>query len=592
MPNWKKVIISGSDAALNSLEITSHLTASGLIYPTADGTDGQAIITDAAGNLTFGNPGLADEAERVTFEVQNGDTGTLAKGTPVHITSMTGGTAIVVAASASVASKMPSHGILNQQLTVGSDGFATILGQVAGVDTSAFSPGDTVYVGPFGGYVNVKPTGSTNLIQNLGVVKKVDALNGTGEIFGSGRTNDVPNLPTGKIWVGDSYTVTSSVVYLDEPNGRMGIGTTSPAEKLTVEGNISGSGDITMIGTGSFSDGRFSGNVGIGTASPDEKLVVTGTIRSAGSGSIQTDRNFVLAPFGYKGGIYADQLLTGNPSDSLNDIVLYSANGSIHLTEGATTNKVLTVSGSSVGIGTTSPDATLDVVSSVNGINAVVENDTHNAIVQILASSNAKNSELWFGDSVDSNIGKIDYDHANNSMTFTTFAGERMHITSAGNVGIGTTNPSRKLDVDGEAAISGSLELYDGALFVSGSNDSTFIDGDGVITLGYESQPVQLNRNKYVLVNSGPDVVATVDSTLHLSAHFDYVIVKLPNLRAGTVMACHDSLGNVVFTETATSDLGSTAGVTLDVVESGGNLELQMTVPSTGWFIKTFVRAI
>ena len=336
-------------------------------FPTSDGTDGQALTTDGAGNLTFGNPGLADEAEKVTFEVQNGDTGTLAKGTPVHITSMTGGTAIVVAASASVASKMPSHGILNQQLTVGSDGFATILGQVTGVDTSAFSPGDTVYVGPFGGYTNVKPTGSTNLIQNLGVVKKVDASNGTGEIFGSGRTNDVPNLPEGKIWVGDGYTVTSSVVHLDEPNGRLGIGTssplakthirasnsgatavadgtliiekgssptiqilsansqtqaikfgdpqdgdvgrityahptddmafftdgtqkmtisgsgnvgigtTSPSEKLTVEGNISGSGDITMIGTGSFSDGRFSGNVGIKTTSPSASLQVKGS---------------------------------------------------------------------------------------------------------------------------------------------------------------------------------------------------------------------------------------------------------------------------------------------------------------------------
>ena len=56
MPSWKKVIISGSDAALNSLEITSHLTASGLIYPTADGITDQAITTDGAGNLSFGNP--------------------------------------------------------------------------------------------------------------------------------------------------------------------------------------------------------------------------------------------------------------------------------------------------------------------------------------------------------------------------------------------------------------------------------------------------------------------------------------------------------------------------------------------------------
>ena len=53
MPSWKKVLISGSDAGLNSLNITTALTASGLIYPSSDGTTGQAIVTDGSGNLSF-----------------------------------------------------------------------------------------------------------------------------------------------------------------------------------------------------------------------------------------------------------------------------------------------------------------------------------------------------------------------------------------------------------------------------------------------------------------------------------------------------------------------------------------------------------
>ena len=236
MPNWKKVIVSGSDAELNSLNVTSELTASGLNYPIADGTANQSIITDGSGNLTFGNPGFADDAEKITFAVQNNFTSTLQKGTPIHVTSTTNGTSLVVPASASDASTMPSHGILNGQLAVGADGEATIIGQITGVDTSAFSSGDTVYVAPNGGYTNIKPTGADNLIQNLGIVKKVDASNGTGEIFGSGRTNDVPNLPTGKIWVGDSYTVTSSIVTLDETNSIAQI-----TGSLTVQGSITGS---------------------------------------------------------------------------------------------------------------------------------------------------------------------------------------------------------------------------------------------------------------------------------------------------------------------------------------------------------------
>jgi hypothetical protein len=57
MPSWKKVIISGSDAALNSLNVTTNFTASNLNYPSTDGTSGQVITTDGAGNLSFADGG-------------------------------------------------------------------------------------------------------------------------------------------------------------------------------------------------------------------------------------------------------------------------------------------------------------------------------------------------------------------------------------------------------------------------------------------------------------------------------------------------------------------------------------------------------
>lgn len=53
MPSWKKVLISGSDAALNSLNITAALTASGIIYPSTDGTNGQVLTTNGSGQLSF-----------------------------------------------------------------------------------------------------------------------------------------------------------------------------------------------------------------------------------------------------------------------------------------------------------------------------------------------------------------------------------------------------------------------------------------------------------------------------------------------------------------------------------------------------------
>ena len=58
MPNWKKLITSGSNAALNTLNVTTSVTASSaliadLTYPVTDGVNGQVIGTDGSGNLSF-----------------------------------------------------------------------------------------------------------------------------------------------------------------------------------------------------------------------------------------------------------------------------------------------------------------------------------------------------------------------------------------------------------------------------------------------------------------------------------------------------------------------------------------------------------
>ena len=64
---------------------------------------------------------------------------------------------------------------------------------------------------------------------------------------------------------------------------------------------------------------------------------------------------------------------------------------------------------------------------------------------------------IAFGDSGDNDIGKIQYQHGDNSMLFVANAAERMRITSSGSVGIGTTSPANNLHIFTDASGEGIL---------------------------------------------------------------------------------------------------------------------------------------
>ena len=96
-------------------------------------------------------------------------------------------------------------------------------------------------------------------------------------------------------------------------------------------------------------------------------------------------------------------------------------------------------SGGNVGIGVTGPNAKLEVSYTNTGIGAIVGNTTHNSQLQIYTAAAGKNSEIWFGDASDADVGKIDYDHANDSMSFFIGATKRLSFDSAGTMLLGDT---------------------------------------------------------------------------------------------------------------------------------------------------------
>lgn len=134
---------------------------------------------------------------------------TLAKGTPLHIIGNSGNEAEVIAADANL--NYPAQLILNESLIDQAVGQAVVIGFINNVtvpDASLYSPGDEVYLAPGGGWTTTRPTG-TSAVQKLGVILKVNSGNNTvsGILYGLGNNEDLPNLPKGKIWVGDSNGV-------------------------------------------------------------------------------------------------------------------------------------------------------------------------------------------------------------------------------------------------------------------------------------------------------------------------------------------------------------------------------------------------
>ena len=276
----KDFIVKNGLQVGGNTQITGQLTAAGLVYPVSDGDYLQGLVTDGAGNISF------DDIDIVRSDVTNQSGATIAKGTPVYQTGSAGNTLTIAPSDAAIPSTMPAIGVAATDIQNGDTGHVIHFGYIRGVDTSAFSEGDRIYVAAGGGYQAGRPTGESNVVQFLGVVTKVHATNGSGVVFGGGRSHAVPNLDNGNIFIGDSndlpvtatldtsivpentnlyftdaravtavesephLTIDGGTLYVDTDNNYVGIGDTSPQGKLDVAGNIMVNGTEVISSTG------------------------------------------------------------------------------------------------------------------------------------------------------------------------------------------------------------------------------------------------------------------------------------------------------------------------------------------------------
>ena len=307
-------------------------------------------------------------------------------------------------------------------------------------------------------------------------------IDGSQKIVTSDASIELRNNATGLMSIksASNYGITfgdngGETMRISTSTNNVGIGTTSPTQKLHVDGNTLISAEKyyytagTGAGFGSDASGNFkirqndadlifgSGNsVGIGTNSPNRLLHLLTTTTD--------ETQQLLIQNGHSG----DAAIMFNISGDTYSLGIDNSDGDkFKLSYGnlGVNDRIVIDSTGNVGIGTTSPGRKLTIGNANGSVNNQLSlldgGGTEQATISVetpvandLLIASKANLRIFTG----STIG--------NATTLPT--NERMRITSAGNVGIGTNSPNFKLDVNGDVRIEEKHNLFFGG---TGSTD-------------------------------------------------------------------------------------------------------------------------
>jgi len=236
------IIVSAEDSQsdINEIVAGTNLNGGGTGGSVTVNLDDSITLSSVTADSFYGDlygDVYGDIYGAIHIPVKNVSGGTLSKGTPVYATGAVGasGAVEVEASLAGTGSTMPSMGLLNQDLSNNGQGDVVVSGVLQHIDTDTpgYSVGDELYVAASGGLTTTRPTGSSELVQKIGKVIRVQQNTGEILVQGAGRTNDVPNSfsTSGDVTVGGDATVTGDLTV----NGTT---VTLNTETLTVEDNI------------------------------------------------------------------------------------------------------------------------------------------------------------------------------------------------------------------------------------------------------------------------------------------------------------------------------------------------------------------
>ncbi len=251
---------------------------------------------------------------------------------------------------------------------------------------------------------------------------------------------------------GSTITNQHGLYIADQTQGTNNYGITSLVSSGTNKWNIY---------SGGTADNYFAGNVGIGDATPLTALEVSGTTNQTWNMSAASITGTTLDVVTVSSGTIAvGDLVFGSGVQPGTRITAFGTGTggvgtytvSVSQTVASTTIAGTSDYGSNI-IRITNTDTAIAVSDQPEGILQFYGSDATtpgagvSSYVASVSETSSPDSALVFG-TRDNTGGGVD-------------ANERMRITSAGDVGIGTNNPTNKLTVDGNANVTGNVTLGD-----------------------------------------------------------------------------------------------------------------------------------
>jgi hypothetical protein len=431
--------------------------------------------------------------QQTYYYAKNTSGSSIPIGTPVMFTGTVGASGKLefgLAVSDNSVPPVYMMGVTAHTIANNDFGYVTSFGIVRGFNTSGtpygetWADGDLLYFDPAtpGTWTNVRPDAPS--IHVPVAVVLTAASGGSGSIFvrmvASPRLSELQDVE-----INGGGPAAGQVLIYDATQGRWENNTLTAGSNVSI---TNADGSITVAASDQYTGTVTSVDVSGGTTGltfSGGPVTSSGTITQGGTLNVANGGTGATS-------LTSGYLLKGNGTSPLSASVIYD-------------------NGTNVGIGTSSPDQLLHLSANNSATLRFESTKTVVAADDVMGAIEWEGNDSTTGSS--GVVGKIDYiaedatpEYAMRFFTHDNIAGvadfaERLRITSAGSVGIGTSSPDSKVDIE---AANSQLRLTD-------SDDSKFVEfsysGGKLVT---RNNSTSTTVNQFTLDESGRLGIGTI----------------------------------------------------------------------------------